>query len=692
MSDLTITSLGEDVDDLMAMSAEELRTLVTEKCGEMSDEELTTLIETINTDFAAVQDGINDDEDDAEDKLDAAEDADDASDTERYTDELEELQELEAGLDAIQESINAEVERQVYLNRESSDDVSVFVDGAFTADDLADGETISITATGADAEGIFEEDETVSNDPDGDGIASDINGDGRIDAADLYYEADTGAEYDFSAHQEIYFSLTSTQQITATAYDASRQARTFTVYDSATLKTFNVEIIGNVRIQFQGTNYITDSALNSASDDITRYSYDNDDDQPWYDNLHVDNSTPTVDEQMSAIPGYQDIVDNLPTDLALMATYIAQSAALSDSSTDVALPSNAPEIITTLVGYLLDSANFNSYNSETDLTEAWDKVYAELATYGQDLQAVLLGSLTYVMAKTSLKNSLTVATNANATLFQTLFASQVIKIETIVGYAGDGNANEDGKENTDMGAFGKFIYTVMGLDSGGTGYTANTAMLTDGLSYSKEEGVAGNWSNYNENALSLDWYGLFKSAVGQSPPAEFAATKAREDALAEAAAEAEASGLLYEVTFTKDDYNAFLGKIDTGYVEGEWFDGINGKEYEAGLTSIADAMYEATVDGPITIEAMAQIVMDAVALLSEAHNGDVVDGFIRYLDNVGGGELLKSLCATSGFISTMRAYITNEATTWETGVHSEAGDMFFDKDWETAQEVLNKYR
>jgi hypothetical protein len=216
-----------------------------------------------------------------------------------------------------------------------------------------------------------------------------------------------------------------------------------------------------------------------------------------------------------------------------MNTYISQSAGLSNTSTDVALPSNAPEIITTWVGYLLDSAFTNSYNTDTDLTEAWDKVYAELETYSQDLQAVLLGSLTYVVAKTSLKNNLTVATNANATLFQTLFASQLIKQETIVGYAGDGNANDDGNEATNMGAFGKLIYTILGLDSGGTGYTANANMLTDGLSYSPSDGVNGAWVAHAENSLSLDWYGLFKSAVGQSVPADFAATKAREDAIAE---------------------------------------------------------------------------------------------------------------------------------------------------------------
>jgi hypothetical protein len=187
------------------------------------------------------------------------------------------------------------------------------------------------------------------------------------------------------------------------------------------------------------------------------------------------------------------------------------------------------------VGYLLDSAFFNSY-STTDLTAAWDKVYAELATYSQDLQAVLLGSLTYVVAKTSMKNGLTVATNANASLFQTLFASQAIKLETIVGYAGDGNANDDGNEATQMGSFGKFIYTIVGLD-GGTGYTANINMLTDGLSYANETNPSAPWGvNSEESAMALDWYGLFKSTVGQAPPADFAVTKAWQDEQAEAAA------------------------------------------------------------------------------------------------------------------------------------------------------------
>lgn len=696
MSDIDINSLGKDVEALLDMTDDELRVLVNTKCENMNDEDVTALIETLSEEFAAAKDAIDDIQDGVQDNLDEAEDSEDVGDIARYTDEEEEWQALEDGLDALQDKINEEVELQVYMNRESSDDVSVFVEGTFTADDIPDNGKVSITCTGTDAEGIasFAEDETASNDADNNGVAdSDLTGDGRIDAADLYFKTDTGIEYDFGAHQEVYFALSSTQKIIGTAYDSSRLAKTFTCFDSATNKTFEVEIIGNVRIQFQGTDYISDSVLNSASDEITKYSYDNDDTQPWYDNLHPDDAAPTAAEELSAIPGYQDIIDNLPTDLAVMNDYIGKSMELSGSASDVAaLPANAPDVLTTWVGYLLDSAFFNSYNTETDTMEAWDKVYAELATYSKDVQASLLGSLTYIVAKASLKNGLISTVNSNMSYFQTLFASQIIKMETIVGYAGDGNANDDGNETTNMGAFGKFIYTIAGMDSGGTGYTANANMLTDGLSYSSTDGLSGKWGNHPENSLSLDWYGLFKSAVGQTTTADFAATKAREDAFVAAAEEMEESGLMSSVTFTKDDYNAFLGKIDTSYVQAEWFDGISGTEYQAGLTSIVDAMYEATIDGPITTEVMAQVIIDAVAMLDESHNGDVVDGFIRYLDNVGGGELLKSLCATSGFITTMRNYVTSEATTWETGVHSEAGDLFFDEDWETAQEVLNKYR
>lgn len=673
MSDLTISSLGKDVDDLMGMSEEELRTLVTETYGETGDEDLAILLTTLSEEFAAVQDGINTDKDDAEDKLDEAEDADDLSDIARYTDELEEYQELEDGLDALQESINEEVERQVYLTRESSDDIQVFVEGTFTADDLADGETISITATGVDPEGIFaEEDVTVSNDADGDGVAdSDVNGDTRIDGADLYYEADAGLTYDQTLHQEVYFSLTSTQQITATAYDASRQSRLFTVYDSATMKTFQVDIIGDVRIQFTGTNYITDAALNSAPDDVTRYSFDNANPASWYDNMHEEEIALTVDQQKSAIPGYQDIIDNLPTDLALMDTYIAQSAALSDSSTDVPLPSNAADIITTWVGYLFDSACFNSYNTETDTVEAWDKVYAELATYSPELQASLLGSLTYVIAKTSMKNNLTVATNANATLFSTLFAAQAIKLETIVGYAGDGNANDDGNDATTMGAVGELIYTIVGMDSGGTGYTANANMLTDGLSYSATDGVSGKWVGHPANSLALDWYGLFKSAVGQSPSADFAAAKAREDDITKQEEEEGTSAAL-----EAGDLENLSGSMQMAVVDHiadvDDFGGgddINVDQYTPEMTDIITEFTRLVGEGTHSVSDIATAMHEYIKGFAQGHWNDLATTFVLILNEAcaanGLDDFATQFFNDSTFRSRMDSFINRDIADWE---------------------------
>lgn len=333
-----------------------------------------------------------------------------------------------------------------------------------------------------------------AGDTNGDGIAdTDVNEDGMIDAADMRNDDDL---YDLSS-QDLFLEFNKGDKILSSVWDESEQmlclevetsSRSITLNDGSETylspKTFMIEIsikdLAASHIFLEGENvFDSHTVFAGLPQDVQKIVYAGDSAEPIAKTLSPELYAPDLNEQLKALPGYEDVSDELQNSIEKM------SAAFEDSSHSFELPSDASSTLQKLINTSFDVQLLNSY-SETSVNEAVDSFFGLLDEYSEKEQAALM--MTFVHTFVS----------GNKDKFAEIFSPYVSRIQNIINVYDDMDSG--------IGHVEKAIHTLIetttgiGLYSGGGTYS----IFDSDLAFSPEKGKSGDWENHQDNVKALE--------------------------------------------------------------------------------------------------------------------------------------------------------------------------------------------
>lgn len=426
-----------DLRDLIGLSDDEIRERFKENLRGLDESQLNSFIEELKTKLVDIEKELKDLQDGYRDDLDEAEDNDNISAAARAELRLKEIDEIMDELGDMDDLAGDVVDQNLRLNHETSEN-EYFSYNTGGMDELANGETVTITATGTpnnqSLNGIFGPEENAET------PQHDVNGDQVIDANDALPPdpSDLG--------QMIFININAGDRISLVSENAGESKFKITTQDG---KVHYLVIRGHPSLMFTGSNYANLAELEGWSDELLKRAYENNGSKSFYNNIHADEvaeaGTPVAE---AMIP--ESISANYASIVAEANALIEEAVNLRAHSTytlDAArLTSQDQQTLQKMIEALYSSNAINSASPKT-IEQAWSEISTLLVGKSNAKESSLMGALTMLLAKHDYTN------------FQTFMAYGAQLVQSSLNWASRTTSTSDS-----VNTFEKFAHLILNPD------------------------------------------------------------------------------------------------------------------------------------------------------------------------------------------------------------------------------------
>lgn len=422
-----------DVRDLIGLSDDEIRERFKESLRGLNEADLSEFMDELKTKLADIEKELHRLQDGFEDELDDAQDSGSIRAEVKAELRLKELDEILGELDGMDELAGDVVDRNLRLNRETSEN-EYFSYNTGGMDDLENGETVTITATGTPnnqaQQGIFG-----TEDPEA--PQQDINDDGVIDANDA------AAPDPSDLGQIVFININAGDKISLVSEAGGETKFKIATADG---KVHYLVVKGNATLMLNGSNYANLADLQAWSDALLKRTYENNGSKSFYNNIHADEiaaaGTPVAE---AIIP--DSISANYASIVAEANALIQEAVSLRAHSTytyDAAkLTTQDQQTLQKMIEALYSSNAINPASSKT-IEQAWSEISGLLAGKSNAKESSLMGALTLLLAKHDYAN------------FQTFMAYGSPMVQSSLNWASRTTSTSDS-----VNAFEKFIHLIL---------------------------------------------------------------------------------------------------------------------------------------------------------------------------------------------------------------------------------------